>query len=433
MIENSFNDVIPTLYSSIGMLNIEYNEKQIDILIDAASDLFGDSDGVLDPAAEEMNSYLKRVHAKNQTVTIADLITKYTKKPYGWYQAGIQCTLANLFSRGLVSITLNGIEQDKNSVKATLSNSRSFNAIVRHIKEVGDKEILKAKEILSDIFQDVSFTKMSSAELLRSIKELSSQRVAKLQNFANLDYPFKSVFAGLAEPYKELMDSNIDTVFEKLIKLEDELIDSYEDEIINLFEFMDHTQKSVYDECRRFLQINDANLRHFNQTKVDELRIILNDRNIYKNNKTPHANKLKSEIQDEFVPLLTKAREEAIARLDAVIATLQADEHFQEVKVEDKSKVVRPIQIIQEQIKSISVIDTIVAMSNDSSLLTKGLERIEELLPDDIPSQTTQRISINTLMPKGNRLKDQKDVEEYITALRAKMLNAIEQQQEILL
>lgn len=432
MIESAFNEVIPAVYANIGMLNIEYNEKMIDVIIDGSSDLFGTGDSVLDPASEEMNSYLKRLHSQNQTVMISDLLSRFSRKPYGWYQAGIQCTIANLFSRGLVSITLNGVEQDKNGTKATLSNSRSFNAIVRHLKEIDEKEIGKAKEILTDIFPDVSFTKMSGVELLRSIKELSSQRVNKLQNFANLDYPFRSLFAGLVEPYKELIDSNIDTVFEKLNRLEDELIDSYEGEIVKLFDFMDHNQRAVYDECRKFLQTNDANLRHFNQAKVEELRITLNDRNIYKNNKIPHANKLKSEIQDEFVPLLAKTKEDAIAKLDSIIATLQSDSHFQDVPVDDRSKVIRPIQATQEQIKTLNVVDTITAIANDNALLTKGLERIEELIPEKIPVNPIKRVSLSTLMPKGSRLKDEQEVEAYISALREKMLEAIEHKQEII-
>jgi hypothetical protein len=434
IIENAFNEVIPTIYTNIGMLNAEYNEKQIDVIIDGATDLFGKEDSVLDPASEEMHSFLKRAKSSSQSVTIQELIHKYTKKPYGWYQAGIQCIIAKLFARDLITITLNGTIQDAQNVKSTLTNSRNFHALVKLSTAVDEKEIKKAKEILKDLFPETSFTNMNATALVENVKKLSQERISKLQNYANLNYPFASKLSNFFLPYEELIDSNIETFFEILKTNEGRLLDEYEDDIAKILDFMEHGQRSIYDDLQRFLQDNRANIRHFNHAKVDELQKILEDANIYKNNKLPYANTLKAQIQDEFTPLLAEIKESAIKQLEVVITTLQNDANFEKVPTEERYKVIRPIQEIESQIKNSSIIDSITAMANDSSLLTRGLEAIEELMVVDEgeAAVVVQRVQLTSIMPKGKRLHTSDDVESYLAELKKELLQAIEQDKEIL-
>jgi hypothetical protein len=432
LIENIFNEIIPSTYTNIGMLNIDYNEKQIDVIVDGATDLFGKDDTVLDPASEEIYSYLKRAKATSQSVTIQDIIYKYNKRPFGWFQAGIQCTLAKLVSRELITITLNGTLLDASGVKSTLKNSREFHALVKTATVVDEKDIKQAREILADLFPDTSFAKMNAMALLENTKRLSAERIQTLKNYANLAYPFKELLPTFIPPYQALLETNIETLFTVLREHEDVLLNNYEDDISKILEFMEHDQRKVYDSCKHFLQENSANKRHLTAQKLSELEAILGDQNVYKLAKLPQANVLKKEIEEAFVPILQRAREDAVEKLDSLISTLQEDENFEKVPTDKRYLVIRPIQELQEQVKGAVVIDTISAMAGDESLLSRGLERIEELLPDDEPKSTIKRESIASLAPKGKRLKSAEDVETYITTLREKLLEAIDNNIEIL-
>lgn len=430
--ETSFNEVIPIIYTNIGMLNIEYNEKQIDVIVDGATDLFGADDSVLDPAAQEINAFLTRAKNQSQSVTILDLIQKYTKKPYGWYQAGITCTIAKLYSRGLITLELNQTVQDNRGVKETLKNSRSFNAIVKIMAVIPENDIKKAKEILSDLFPETSFTNMNGTTLIEELKKLSEDRMKQLNDYSNLNYPFKDVLSSFAEPYKQLIHIKLEDLLPTLKELEDELLDTYEDDISKVFEFMKYGQRAIYDECQSFLQNNSANLRHFNQNKVEELKAILKDTKIYKTNKMPLAKSTKTTIEEEFLPVLVKAREDGIKKLDDIIATIQEDENFKKIPAGTNNEVIRPIQNLQKQIETNIVIDSIVAMSTDSSILTSALEKIEELLPSDVPVATVKRVQLSDMLKKGKQIKTIDDVEKYIEELRTNMINAINDDNEIL-
>ena len=91
-------------------------------------------------------------------------------------------------------------------------------------------------------------------------------------------------------------------------------------------------------------------------------------------------------------------------------------------------------------------------MSNDDTLLTKGLEKIEELIPvpqvvsnyindskaDDTllvkspPIKMTQRVQLSSIMKKNRQLKNKEDVENYIEDLKKQMLKLIDEDKEIL-
>jgi hypothetical protein len=432
LIENLFNEIIPTTYTNISMLNIDYNEKQIDVIVDGATDLFGKDDTVLDPASEELYAYLKRAKSSSKSVTIQDILHRYTKRPYGWFQAGIQCSLAKLFSRELVSITLNGTTLDASAVKSTLKNSREFHALVKPATQVDEKDLKKAREILTELFPETSFAKMNAMAMLENVKALSQQRVTQLQNYANLDYPFSDLLGKFTPPYKALLESNLETLFSTLKEQEDVLLDNYEDDVAKVFEFMEHDQRKVYDECKHFLRDNSANSRHFDSEKLEALKNILNDASVYKNKKLPQAATLKKEIEEAFAPLLEKAKQEAIAKLDEIIETLQNDEHFTKVPESNRYLIVRPVQDKQEQIRDLRVIDSIYQLSSDNTILVNGLSLIEEQMPEYGSTSSKKRIQIQSLTPKGQRLKTSEDVEQYIEALKSNLLKAIDDNTEIL-
>ena len=454
LIESCFDEVIPVVYTNIGMLNIEYVEKNIDTIIDGATDLFGKDDSVLDPASQEMNSYLTRAKAQSLSLTIADLILKYTKKPYGWPQVAVQCTIAKLFSRDHISLTLNGTIQDNSGVKATLLNSRNFHAIVKMATVVDKKDVEKAKEILTQLFPDISFLALSSITLISEAKAQSKERVRKIENYSNLSYPFKDKLKVFTKPYKELIDVNNEQFFDAIKRLEDDLLDEYEEDVAKLFEFMEHGQKAIYDETTKFLADNNANIRHLNQTKVEEIKGILANVNIYKQNKMPILKSLKAEILEEFNPILENVRQEAISKIDNIITTLQNDDKFLQVPDKDRYQVIRPLENIKTQISTTFIIDSIVTISSDGDLLLKGLGRIDELIPlptpviknnpieDNNPSEKeikpvvapkiTQRIQLSSMMKTNKQLKNKEDVENYIEDLKKQMLKAIDEDKEIL-
>jgi predicted transcriptional regulator of viral defense system len=72
-------------------------------------------------------------------------------------------------------------------------------------------------------------------------------------------------------------------------------------------------------------------------------------------------------------------------------------------------------------------------MSTDSSVLTRGLEKIEELLSSDTPVSIIKRVQLSSMLKKGKQIKTVDDVEDYIKELKNNMIEAINDDKEILI
>jgi len=433
LIENIFNEIIPSIYTNVSMLNQDYNLNQIDTIIDNANDLFKNEESALDSATNEINIYLKREKQNSSIVTLQTILNYFNKRPYGWYNDAILCIVARLYGLEYITIKQNSNTLTDNEVKSALKNSRTYqNLILQPAIKIDEKVINRAIDILKELFPEGSFEKKNSAYLLENTKKLANNRVVQLKNYSNLNYPFKDAISKFLPPYQELLKCNIDNFFGTLDKLEDTLLDQYEDDIAKIIEFMEGKAKKVYDEIEAYLNNNRANLRHLDSQKINEIKDILKDENIYKNNKLPYAKKLKEELQKSFEPILEQAKQAAIKKIDKIIEQLQNDENFEKVPKDKRYLIIRPIQEIQKNIENQNIIDTIIAISNEEEILTKGLERIEENLPDDGNILKTKRVSISDIIPKGKRLKNKDDVEEYLTTLKNKLLEALNENDEII-
>ena len=432
-IESIFNEVIPIIYTNISMLQSDLSENNISTIINDSNDLFQSDATSLDAASNEILSFLNRSKKDSQAITISDIINKYSAKPYGWYQAGIQCTIAKLFAKALITITLNGTSQNKTGAISTLTNSRSFNALIKVVESIPVENIKKAKKILSELFCEISFETLSVANLIETASKLANERKIKLINLSHLNYPFAKNLSRHIELYNALTTSTQDNFIDEIIKKEDDLLDGYEDDLAKLFEFMSNGgQRQIYDDCKRFLEKNIPNSRHLNKQKLKELDDILVSANVYKQNTMPLANRLKDELIKEFEPLLNKAQKNAQNKLDDIIASLQQDSNFMSIADGEKYKVIRPIQDLKNQITATDVLDSINAIALDETLLAKGLQAIEELIPNKKDVQIVTRINFKDIYQKSARLKTKEDVENYIEHLKKEMLKAIDEQKEIL-
>lgn len=432
-IENIFNEVIPIIYTNISMLQSDLAENNIATIINDTNDLFQGDTTSLDAASNEIISFLNRSKNNSQAITISDIINKYSAKPYGWYQAGIQCTIAKLYAKALITITLNGTLQNKNGAISTLTNSRSFNALVRVAQSIPPERINQVKKIMSELFSDVSFASLNVTNLIDTSIKLANERKNKLINLSHLDYPFTKNLSHHIELYNVLASATQDTFVDEIIKKEDDLLDGYEDDLVKLFEFMNNGgQRQIYDDCKRFLETNIPNYWHFNNKKLQELQSIMANANVYKQTSMPLAKRLKDEITKEFAPLLAKAQNDAQNKLDDIISSLQQDVNFSSIEDSEKYKVIRPIQELKNQIIATDILDSINAIALDETLLAKGLQTIEELLPKEKNIQAVARINFKDIYQKSARLKTKEDVENYIDHLKTQMLKIIDEQKEIL-
>jgi hypothetical protein len=438
LIDKAFNEAIPVIYPNITMLGKIYSETDIKTILLQNDDLLTGSDDALNEAENEMFNYLKRQKSSHQNITISKLLEQYSVKPFGWYQSAILCLIASMYMKKRVDLKKNSTPLGKSEILSVLSSNREFsNTIVSVIEVVDDKKIKKAKDILSELFPDGTFTSSSAREIIELANKEYQKTLSKLQGYLTHSYPFKDSFKNAIDALKEYEKLDYDNFFEKISEIEDNLLDAKDDLIEPLFEFMEGEKRKIYDEIQSFITLNKDNLYHIQDDKINDLFAILSDSTPHIGNKIQLAKSSLKTIQEQLSPLIEDVKTKATSKIEDIIKQLQINENFEKVASEDRFKIIRPLQNIVESIKSSNSIDFINQRASDGSLrdeYEKGIERIHELMPQpEVKIERKPTVRFSNVTPKTRiSITSLDDVDEFISELRSKMVNEINNGKEIL-
>lgn len=439
LIDKAFNEAIPVVYPNITMLNRIYNETDIKTILMQSDDLLTGSDDALNEPENEIFNYLKRQKTTHQNVTVSRLLEQYSIKPYGWYQSAILCLIASMYMKKRVDLKKNSNPLTKSEILSILSNNREqSNIIVSVVEKIDDKDIKAAKDILKEFFPNGNFTSTSAREIIELANKEYEKTLSKLNSFLSHPYPFKESFKKAIEGIKVYEKLDYDNFFTDIKKYEDDLLDLKDDLLESLFEFMEGDKKKIYDEIASFISTNKDNLYHIKDTKINDLYALLEDVAPFKGSKIQTAKSSLKIIQEQLSPMIESVKNEALAKVDELIAKIQSLEEFSKIDG-DKSSVIRPLQNIKVNIQNSNNIDFINQRVNNESLekeFDNANEKILELLPTEHKENIPQKVRtrFDKIKPKNKyTLETVSDVEEFINELKSKMIEEINSGREITL
>ena len=437
-IENAFETLITSTYTYIGLLSKVYEERDISTVLNQSDDLLTGSDDSLSSAEQEIYTYIQRQKQSHKAITISNLLDYFQIRPYGWYQNAILTQIASMYMKQKVDLKQNSTPLNKKEVLAALTNNRQYNTIVSPRVEIDAKKIKLTKDILSELYPKASFTSTSTRDIYDTAIKETTDLINVCKNFKNLNYPFNDVFEEIISILSPLEKLTTDTLFDEIPSMEDTLLDTKDNLIEPIIEFMNGDRRRIYDSVLSFVNENKDNLRYIDDPQKSVIESLSSVSKPYSGNHIIKANQALKSIQDLLQPLIEETRNEAVSKIETVIKELQENENFEKIPSEDRYKVIRPRQDLIETINHTSSIDTIKQRSNADSLadeLNRGLEKIFELIPKEqitAPKQDTVRIG--KLTPKTKMtLKNSNDVNEYVDKLRENLLNEINNDKQIIL
>ena len=437
-IENAFETLISSTYTYIGLLSKVYEENDITIVINQSDDLLTGSDDAFTPPEQEMYTYIQRQKASHKVITTSDLLDYFASRPYGWYPNAILTLIASMYMKQKVDLKQNSTPLNKKEVLSALTNNRQFNTIIEPKRIIGGENLTNTKKILSELYPNASFNSTSTRDIYEVAMRETTNLISSCRNFMNLNYPFNDVFQKIIDVLSPLEKLTTDTLFDEVPSMEDNLLDTKDNFIEPIMEFMKGDKRKIYDSVVQFVNDNKNNLRYIDDPQKSIIESLSSLDKPYTGNHITKANQALKAIKDLLQPLIEDTRAEAIAKIKAVIKELQENENFEKIATENRYKVIRPKQDLIESINHTSSIDTIKQRSNEDALadeLNCGLEKIFELIPQEnivSPKQDTVRIS--TLTPRNKMtLKNSDDVNEYIDKLKENLLNEINDGKQVLL
>lgn len=441
---SGFARLIKNEYINLKMLQgITYSESQVaPIIRDDHRDLYDTGMAALSEAEQEMFSYLTRETAKGMRSTIDSVVKYFEKAPNGWYLAAIECILAKLCARGKIEARSDGeLLSGTRLADAIVKTREHSNVILEPQVEVPASQLRALKNFYLEFF-NAPAPSGEAAALGKHVAEKFAALSAELNELLQKSdtFPFLTLLKDTRQRIDQLSKKKPAYFFSDLKDFEDPLLDTKEDLLDPIRQFMGGAMADIYSEASRFLKDQKANLEHLQDPVSEKIIEPLNDTQCFRGN-TMQSLKgdldyLKSTIKER----LEKVREHATAEVKDKLQKLKGMDEFAALSDSEKEE-------IEDQVSRTLVrIDqaTLFAVIRDQhrtfeeeaypQLIYKVTVKKpvdpdpDETNPDPPPPPRTvknlRQLSVNYAKPC---VDDKEDLEIYLSALRTAILDEIEQ------
>lgn len=432
------NELIARTYPHMRMLKgTSYTEIDIRKYLDVSKDsMFGGDAVGLTEAEQEVLGFIQGNKQTGTRTTLKGMEEKFSKKPYGWYLAAVQCVVAMLAGRGKIEVTSDSNILENADLERALKNTYGFsNIIIIPQTEFTSSELRRLKDFFGGFFDRPTTaneaktlgteTKEAFREVLVELRELYAQKG---------QYPFLAVLEDPIQTIQGLLGKDYTYYFKELPQQEDELLGMKEDTLDPIRRFMSGGNKVIYDEASRFLQEQRTNFAAVGNGKPAQLQAILASPECFKGNQMKEAKNLMDGLKKDIEEKLKDEKKQALEKVIYLQKRMQAMQEYGKLTAEQKHEIDQSFEFVEGQIKRQNVVAVIrdqaaqYETNEFNNLLTKISGWTQEDGQDKIEYISQRQLDLKFDKPY---IADEADVEEYLATLKEAMLEAIKNKKRI--
>lgn len=405
-------------------------------------------------ALDELLSYLTMNSQMNCVVSMQNLKTRYTKKPYGWAMLDVAGLIADLASNNQITINYNGavVNKGDNNIIRYLTNDREIqNTIIKIKTQIDSAKVQEVINICRDLFEK-SNLQDDGDKLANQIKtEFIPERLEELHElkaqYTNSKYPDKPIVEAGIEVFKALRDEpDANALFDMLISKAEELKNWYSN--YKLIKSFFGSQKAIFDEALRacdLIKNNEIYMDIYKGPDMDELRNIHKQISDLLNTEKPYS------IIKELPPLTSKLNEvfkKAVESFKNV--EIQATEgRYAEIRQEAERLGLNEMKYINEyndnvirHIDSVRDFGEMTAITNKAynfyrdllqRMTVEAQQKVIETVNNDEHKETVQQAEIKEIefinpvkaVKTSGFLETEEDVDNYIGKLSEELKSKI--------
>ena len=443
---NAFQDLIKTVYSNLRMLgNTQYSEDTIrNTIRSRQDDLFGTDDTTISEAETEILTFIQRRKKKSDRTSLNDIKTQFTRKPYGWYQNAIWTVTARLYKRGKIEVKQDSNLLEDEDVLNALLNSSNYGNTLLEPQAIIDPKLVKAlKQICSEAFDETCVYK-EAKDVANAFKDRLNQMYIVVNQLLaqKREYPFLNSLENFADKLQKWSNKDYSYYLNNLNDFEDNLLDTKEDLLDPIKRFMTGEQRKIYDDIKKLLDSNTANVGYVEGDEFDTLKTLINSKTPYKGNTIQISKAAKDSLAKKVTAAIEAEKNNAIKAIEKAVETLKGNEEYQKLDNAKQQLIIRPFQEeinkLQNQ-KFIAVIRDVKDKVLTDLLPNQLNEMIRLTTPDDSTEEgnisepkphyiTMTRVNID--YPKSE-LRTENDVDEYVKAYRMALIKHIKNNRRI--
>lgn len=446
-----FHALLLRTYPNLRMLRgITYSENDIDTCLRPSVTLLGGDAATFSEAEQEVFAFAQSNHRSGVRTTLQSLVSRFERKPYGWYLAAVQCTLAKLCARGKIEVRRDGTLLEEAELGRALRNTHGYaNLVLDPQIEFTPAQIRQLRDFYAEFFDTPPTANEARAlgkETAAAFQSLQ-QELTGLRNQAVV-YPFLVVLDEPMALLQKLIGQPYAFYLTELRRQENVLLDGKEKVLDPVRGFMRGAHKQIYDEARRFLESQEPNFLYVEGPEVGQLRAILNDPACYKGAQMTQAKTLLEGLKTKMTQQVQQEKTTAMAAIAERWVRLTNTAEFAALIPEQQTQLKRPFDGLQHTIER----QTLIAVMRDTlrqfdltsypGLLRQMVTWAQPLPAAATPAGIQPKVVVEPrveYVPQYNLtvpfdkpwLADETDIDAYLTALKQAMMQAIQEGKKI--
>lgn len=437
-VTDGFQDLIARTYTQLSLLGgTSYTEQQV------AGFANPDQSGLIDDSSlsklaapgDEVLSHVLRRDRLGEQVTVKSIVDTFQAKPYGWDLASIEVLIAWLVGASKIILTVDANALKRSEVAGVLRNTQKHShAVVAPQKTFDERKVAAFRSFCVDFFDEATAPK-DSLELARHGSDKLRGKLDELKaRVTGSKYPFVSQL----DPSISLLEHVVgkpDEWYLSEFALGDELLDAKENVIDPIQAFLGGGQRVIFDDAAELLRSNVSNLGYFPAGSDGEVTALLDDPQAFRGNRMAQLRQGADALRARIDEVLAVNRAAAIAEVELRRTALLSSTIYREATEEAQQRVVTTIDKLINRIGDEPQIALIRELGNSfeetvfPSLLDQlaAAARSTEGSDDPASAPIKQTVSVKTITATGVHgvLETPEDVDRYVAALRASLIDAL--------
>ncbi|KZX12983.1 hypothetical protein MBORA_08840 [Methanobrevibacter oralis] len=405
-------------------------------------------------ALNDLDNYILEQSKISNTITLKNLLQRYSKAPHGFNNLDIQWLVATLFAQKKITLIMNSNELFLREIGAQkifeyLTKTEFFEKLLIETRDtIDDKKIKAVKNVLDECY-DLNIPFDNDEKIMDEFKRVNKLKLDVIDEciseFRIFDkYPGKKTLDEAKELFTDVDNKkNTSKFFNFVYEMEDDFkdISEYLEPILSFFQ---GRQKTIFEDSCAVWDVYESNRNLINDSllskKASEINKIIQMPSPYSNiRRLPELNK---EFNFRFDQILADERtiidNDINNDLNDVLSRLNNDELKNEFKNEVNSKFSRLKDKLNSQ-KNIAIIKGITTESkNLRDRFIKDIDNFTVVVPPtepgELPASTLPKPIIKEVsvdikkITSSSRLKieSEQEIDELLNKIKAKLKHELQ-------
>ena len=441
--------LVEQVYTNLKMLTIEYDDTMLKQIIAKPPKPFGYT---MDNCSQEIFNWLSRNRQLSIRTKVEDIVKQFRGNTYGWYETATLCILAKLYKMDKISFRLDGSPVADRDLYNCLTNSNQQAKLIVDIEEtITNSQVAKLKNLYKDFFNDETCTALSAKDVHQQFIDRLNQVISELRSVKDQNnFQFTKPLDEIIPQFQQLAGYHYPALYGKTSQIES-AIDRKIDEADVISEFVSGNQYSIFRRIETARKGNQANFAYVSAELIQTLD------DIYAS-KTPWAQMTKAKetldaVAGEIATRQETERQTALQNIEVKLAALTSLSTFATLEASQQGQVAAMFAALKAKAENERFIGNLIAMSEETgnaydtclASINKWVKEAAERKvqqqkggggqqPPTRPVKTyVNKTSAMNVQFSKNVLETKDDVEEYVNALRERLLGFIDQNKNIML